>query len=67
MLPRPSPMLRRRETAAMLPAFLGGLTSAWGGLAGEGLAVVFYLCSRKKATNARETIRNKEDRRNGSV
>jgi hypothetical protein len=67
MLPRPSPMLSRRETAAMLPTFLGGLTSAWVVLAGEGLAVVFCLCGRKEASKARETIRNKEDRRNGSV
>src|ERR1700687_4123946 len=36
MLPRPSPMLRRGETAAMLPAFLGSLTSEWVVLAGEG-------------------------------
>jgi hypothetical protein len=57
MLPRPSPMLRRRETAAMLPAFLGGLTSAWIVLAGEGDVSDLDLRGWKRAAKRCEAVR----------
>jgi hypothetical protein len=57
MLPRPSPMLSRRETAAMLPAFLGGLASAWVVLAGEGHVSDLDIRGWKRAAKRCEAVR----------
>src|SRR5258706_4759962 len=57
MVPRPSPMLRRRETATILPAFLRGLASAWVVLAGEGDVSDLDLRGWKRAAKRCEAVR----------